>query len=134
MFKREVMERYLWVLPDGFSCVTSITLAFLTNGHPVRYVPVEYRPRHGKSKFRPVRDGGNYAMTVIRMMTYFRPLRVFLPLSALLALGAVSLGTWRLATSPAGLADAEVLLAVSGVLVLAIGVLADLIVARGSCP
>jgi hypothetical protein len=25
MFKREVMERYLWVLPDGFSCVTSIT-------------------------------------------------------------------------------------------------------------
>ena len=36
VFKKDVMERYLWVLPEGFSCVTSMTLAFLCNGHPVR--------------------------------------------------------------------------------------------------
>ena len=31
-FKREEMLRWLWVVPDGFSCVTTMTLAFLTNG------------------------------------------------------------------------------------------------------
>ena len=46
-FKRSAMLPWLWVVPDGFSCVTTMTLAFLTNGHPVKYVPTPYRPRIG---------------------------------------------------------------------------------------
>src|SRR5688572_25813255 len=30
-FKRDKMLPWLWVVPDGFSCVTTMTLAFLTN-------------------------------------------------------------------------------------------------------
>ena len=39
-FRRQVAMPYLRLLPPGFSCVTTITLAFLCNQHDVRYVPI----------------------------------------------------------------------------------------------
>ncbi len=80
-FKRDIMPPYMWVIPDGFSCVTTMTLAFLCNGHRVKYVPTTYFPRIGQSKFHPVRDTFLYVMTVLRMILYFRPMRVFFPLA-----------------------------------------------------
>ena len=71
------MLPWLWVVPDGFSCVTTMTLAFLTNGYAVKYVPIPYRTRIGKSKFHPIRDTAAYLSTVLRMVLYFRPLKVF---------------------------------------------------------
>ena len=50
-FRREVAQPYLRLLPPGFSCVTTITVAFLANQHDVRYVPIEYAQRSGTSKF-----------------------------------------------------------------------------------
>jgi glycosyltransferase involved in cell wall biosynthesis len=78
-FKRSVAEPYLRLLPAGFSCVTTITLAFLSNGHPVKYVPVDYFKRAGRSKFHPLRDAYNYILQVLRMVMYFNPLRVLMP-------------------------------------------------------
>ena len=37
-FRREVSLPYLRLLPPGFSCVTTITLAFLSNQHDIKYV------------------------------------------------------------------------------------------------
>ena len=37
--------------PPGFSCVTTITMTFLANGYSVKYVPIDYAPRSGRSKF-----------------------------------------------------------------------------------
>ena len=99
-FKRAEMLRFLWVVPDGFSCVTTMTLAFLTNGRVVKYVPTPYRPRIGRSKFHPVRDTLAYLNTVLRLILYFRPLRIFLPLAGLAAgrLG-IATGICRLAAA-----------------------------------
>ena len=47
-FRREVALPYLRLLPPGFSCVTTITLAFLSNEHEVRYVPIDYAKRAGR--------------------------------------------------------------------------------------
>ncbi|MFH1416996.1 MAG: glycosyltransferase family 2 protein [Planctomycetota bacterium] len=88
-FKRDLMLTYLWVIPDGFSCVTTMTLAFLCNGHRVKYVPTKYFPRIGKSKFHMVGDTARYFMTVLRMILFFRPMRVFLPLAMLLGTAGV---------------------------------------------
>lgn len=134
VFKRDVMLRYLWVLPNGFSCVTSMTLAFVCNGHPVKYVPVAYRKRIGISKFRPIADTVNYAMTVIRIVMYFRPLRVFVPAAAVLFLMATVSGVYNVLTSPLGLHDSDVLLSIAAIMVLGIGALADLIVAQRRDP
>jgi glycosyltransferase involved in cell wall biosynthesis len=130
-YKRDVMMRYLWVLPEGFSCVTSRSLAFLCNGHPVKYVPVAYKKRIGKSKFHPVRDTARYASTMLRMIMYFRPLRVFFPLAlvlGLLAAGRASYDFWF--SGKHTLQESDIILATVAVLTLVIGLLADLIVAQ----
>lgn len=136
-FKRSIMLKYLWVLPDGFSCVTSMTLAFLTNGCRVLYVPTPYYPRIGTSKFHPIRDTANYLATVVRICTYFRPLRVYGPLSLLLAGAGVikSIYDIFLRSSKHSLEESDIILITAGILIGAIGLLADLIVAqrRGGC-
>ena len=51
VFDRERARPYLGLLPPGFSCVTTLTLSFLANGHLVDYVPIAYSSRAGRSPF-----------------------------------------------------------------------------------
>lgn len=127
-FKKDVMKRYLWVLPNGFSCVTTMTLAFLANGHPVKYIPTEYHTRIGKSKFHPLKDTLAYINTVVRMIMYFRPLRVFMPLSAFMMLTGILKAGWSL-RGTASLQESDIILIVSSILLASLGLIADLIVA-----
>ena len=129
-FRRQTMLRYLYVIPNGFSCVTTMTLAYLTNDHATAYVPIEYRRRIGKSKFRPVRDTSSYLQTVLRMVLYFKPLKIFLPLgTALLGVG-LTLTVWhRVIIGHMLLSDIVVLTA--ALATLALGLIADLIVVHG---
>jgi len=128
-FKREAMLRWLWVVPDGFSCVTTMTLAFLTNGYAVKYVPTAYRPRIGKSKFHPIRDTASYLSTVLRIVLYFRPLKVFLPLAGAIISAGVAKGIWSF-TSTASLQESDVIVMTAGFLTCMFGLLAEVIVAH----
>ncbi len=128
-FRRDEMLRWLWVVPDGFSCVTTMTLAFLTNGYAVKYVPTEYRPRIGRSKFHPLRDTWAYLGTVLRMVLYFRPLKVFLPLSALMIAAGVakSISSFVLTGS---MQESDIVVMVAGFMTCMLGLLAEVIVAH----
>ncbi len=74
-FRRDTMLQYLWAIPDGFSCVSSMTLAYLCSGRSVKYIPTESRKRIGNSKFRPFHDTVSYIATVVRLVFYFAPLK-----------------------------------------------------------
>ena len=78
-FRREVSLPYLRLLPAGFSCVTTITIAFLSNQHDIRYVDTAYAKRAGVSKFHFVHDAYRYILQVLRMVMYFDPLKVLMP-------------------------------------------------------
>jgi len=129
VFKRDLMLHYLWAIPDGFSCVSSMTLSFLCNGHSVRWQPIDYRTRIGRSKFHPVKDAASYLMTVVRIVMYFRPLRVFLPLA--LSVGAIGLlkGIWSWRVSHT-LQESDIIIVLCAVMIGVVGLLADLIVAQ----
>jgi glycosyltransferase involved in cell wall biosynthesis len=79
-FRRDVAMQYVHQLPAGFSCVTTLTMSFLSNGYSVRYVPIDYFPRAGKSKFHWWRDTKRYLLQVVRMALSYNPLKVFLPI------------------------------------------------------
>jgi hypothetical protein len=130
VYDRDIMLRYLWCMPDGFSCVTSMTLAFLCNGHPVKYVPIDYRKRIGTSKFHPIKDAAKYGATVVRIVMYFRPLRVFVPASLVLLAGALGRIIWRFCVDRLHVSEGDAVLLVGAAIILAIGLLADLIVAQ----
>lgn len=136
-FYRQAALPHLWLLPDGFSCVTTITLAFLCNGLMVEYWPIDYAKRAGKSHFHPIRDAYRYIMQVIRMITFFAPLRVFAPPAfALLSIGLIKfvidiVGGLMRDGDPFRLAVNTVLFIVTGLVLFAIGLLADLLVSIG---
>ena len=56
VFRRELAERYFDLLPDRFSFTTTITVAAITDGCAVHFAPIEYLPRVGRSKLRPIGD------------------------------------------------------------------------------
>ncbi|HET7176779.1 MAG TPA: glycosyltransferase family 2 protein [Gammaproteobacteria bacterium] len=127
-FRREVALPYLRLLPSGFSCVTTITLAFLSNQHDVCYMPIEYAKRSGTSKFRFVSDAYRYILQVVRMVMYFNPLKVLMPIALfLLGLGAAK-GLFDMVVHPLLFAVNTVLIFVSGLIIATLGLLADLIV------
>jgi glycosyltransferase involved in cell wall biosynthesis len=127
-FRRQVSLPYLRLLPPGFSCVTTITIAFLSNQHDVRYVPIGYAKRSGTSKFRFVSDAYRYILQVLRMVMYFNPLKVLMPVALfLLALG-IAKGIFDNVRHPFYFATNTVLIFVTGLLIASLALLADLIV------
>jgi glycosyltransferase involved in cell wall biosynthesis len=128
-FKRDVMLKWLWVVPDGFSCVTTMTLAFLTNGHHVRYVPTTYRPRIGYSKFHPIKDTASYLATVLRMVLYFRPLKVFLPTAGLVIAAGVAKSILSFCLT-GSMQESDIVLLTAGFMTCMLGLLAEVIVAH----
>lgn len=93
VFRKSVAERFFKILPDTFSFTITITLSMLTNRYDVRFVPIGYKTRVGKSKIKPIRDTLRFCQLLVRTGMYFAPLRVLLPLIALLTLMfSVSIG------------------------------------------
>lgn len=86
VLRRDLVERFTHVLPSGFSFTTSITLAAHCSGAMVRYEPITYRRRVGRSKIRPY-HAAQFLVLVVRAIVYFNPLRVFLPLGAVFFVG-----------------------------------------------
>lgn len=127
IMKKEVVKSYLKILPDGFSFTTTITLAMEINGYSVKYEPIDYFGRKGKSKFKPIEDTLNFLQLIIRTILYFNPLKIFIPLSLFLAALAflVLLGSWIFLSQPMDATFAVILM--TAVFTITIGMLADLI-------
>ncbi|HZE33205.1 MAG TPA: glycosyltransferase family 2 protein [Actinoallomurus sp.] len=127
-FRKDVAEPYLKLLPPGFSCVTTITLAFLSNQHDIRYVPIDYAKRAGSSKFHFVHDAYRYILQVLRMVMYFNPLKVLMPPALwLLGLG-IAKGVYDMVAHPVRFANNTVMIFVTGMIIASLALLADLIV------
>lgn len=122
-FRKNIARQYFAVLPDQFSFTTTITLAMHCDNYAVRYVPVDYLPRKGKSKIVPW-DAASFAVLILRTATMFRPLRVFLPIVGLcLAYGGVKMAIDM--TRDPNISASALGAFMSALIVLLIGLLAD---------
>ncbi|MHB9102633.1 MAG: glycosyltransferase family 2 protein [Sulfuricella sp.] len=81
--KADKFRKFLYLLPNGFSYPTTITMSFFRAGFSVAYVPI-HTPRRatGKSHIRPVRDGVRFLLIIIKIGTLYSPQKLFLPISA----------------------------------------------------
>ncbi len=127
-FRADVARQYLHLLPKGFSCVTTITMAFLANGYSVKYVPIEYSQRAGTSKFHWWKDTRRYLTQVIRLVLSYNPLRIFMPLGLLLGFIGLSKLGYDWIVHDYRLAANTLLILFAAFQVFAIGLLADLFV------
>jgi len=127
-FRKEVAVQYLHLLPKGFSCVTTITMAFLANGYSVKYIPIEYSQRAGTSKFHWRKDTRRYLTQVVRLVLSYNPLRIFLPLGVLLAMLGIGKLAYDWTTKDFRVTTNTLIVLFAAFQVFAIGLLADLVV------
>ncbi len=81
VFKRKTVLKFLYLFPNTFSYPTTSTLAYLRSGLTIKYVPIKANKRIGKSKINIIKDGARFFLIILRIATFFSPLRVFLPIS-----------------------------------------------------
>jgi glycosyltransferase involved in cell wall biosynthesis len=126
VFKKSIAMQFFKILPSGFSFTTTITLAMLSNDYLVEYVPIQYLPRVGLSKIRPIRDTFNFLSLILRTIMYYAPLKVFIPVSmAFLIPGLVKTAFDTIGHQT--VTKSDLLLLVTGTIVAMLGLLADLI-------
>lgn len=127
-FRRTVALPYLRLLPAGFSCVTTLTIAFLSNQHDIKYVETSYAKRSGQSKFHFFRDAYRYILQVLRMVMYFDPLKVLMPPALWLVLIGGVKAVVDMVRHPFYFPANTILLIVSGIMIGSLALLSDLVV------
>jgi len=78
IFRKKNLQSYFEGICGGFSFTTSITLAMLSTGRTVKYVPVEYHPRIGRSHVRFVRDTLGSLQIITHVILKYNPIKAFL--------------------------------------------------------
>ncbi|HET8730411.1 MAG TPA: glycosyltransferase family 2 protein [Moraxellaceae bacterium] len=79
--KANLFRQFLYLLPNGFSYPTTITMSFFRAGYSVAYEPIEAPQRIGKSHIRLMRDGVRFFLIIFKIGTLYSPLKLFLPIS-----------------------------------------------------
>jgi glycosyltransferase involved in cell wall biosynthesis len=129
VFRRTLYQEFRHLLPMGFSFTTTLTVASLYSGRKVRYVPINYERRIGKSNIKPVQDFFGFSMLIVRLASYFEPLRFFLPAAFFLAVLGVARAV-RDVIIQNQFGALAVILMLTAFQVFVLGVIADVIVRR----
>jgi len=122
LMRKDLVQRYVHLLPSGFSFTTTITLACACNDHLVEYVAIDYLPRRGNSKIRP-RHAYDFTMLILRTIVFFNPLKVFIPLGGILALIGIAKFIYDVARG--NLSESAIFLLLAALIVWCVGMLAD---------
>lgn len=98
VMRRDLVLAFSDPLSRGMSFTTTMTLALLSNGYFVKFVPISYHRRVGSSKVRYVRDTLRASQILVQAITRYNPIKLFLVLSILSALaGFIGVGVgWAL--------------------------------------
>ena len=123
IFKKDVMLKYMHILPNGFSFSTTSTLALIQEGFEVGYTPITVDKRAGKSTVSML-TGLDTILLILRLITLFRPLKVFLPASLIIGGGGFAYLLCDLFVS-VNVSDTSILLVLVGVLLFFFGLMAD---------
>ena len=123
--KANKFRKFLYLLPNGFSYPTTITMSFFRAGFSVAYLPI-HTPRRstGKSHIRPIRDGVRFLLIIIKIGTLYSPLKLFLPISAGFFL--TGLGYYLYTYLSAGrFTNMSALLFISAILIFLVGIVSE---------
>jgi glycosyltransferase involved in cell wall biosynthesis len=119
-----IARKFLYLLPNGYSYPTTLTICLFRAGYAVRYEPFRSPARMGKSKVRPLRDGIRFLLTLTRLAVFFVPLKIFLPLSIAFILtgGGYTIGRLVLVSRFSGFGG---LVTMIGVIIFMIGLVSE---------
>lgn len=94
IFKKNSFIPFLPIIPDGFSLTTTITLGMIISNYNVKYIPIKYHVRKGKSKIKPIYDTLNFIKIILKIGLFLSPMKIFTPLSLFLFIGGIFWGAY----------------------------------------
>ncbi len=124
--RRDKFLEFLYLLPNGFSYPTTITMAFFRAGYSVAYEPIAVQPRmHGTSShIRLWRDGIRFLLIIFKIGTLYSPLKLFAPVALVHAI--IGLGYYAYTyIDHARLSLATIFMLTSSVTIFLIGLVAE---------
>ncbi len=124
VFKRSSLERFVQLLPDGFSFTTTITLSMICSNLRVVYTPIEYAKRVGQSSMKPTAFF-TFILLVLRIIVFFQPLRVFMPLGGVLFL--LGMAKFAYDMTKMNLSESAIFALLAALVVWSLGLIADMI-------
>ncbi len=126
--RAERFRSFLYLLPNGFSYPTTITMAFFRAGFSVGFEPIHSAARVGRSHIRLLRDGTRFLLIIFRIGTLYSPLKLYVPLSAAFFLAGFGWYAYTYATA-LRFTNMSALLITSSFLVFAMGLISEQITA-----
>ncbi len=132
VFKKEIALRFFHLFPSKFSFTITITLACLTNDYTVKYIPINYFKRAGKSTIHPIKDFIGFTTLIFRMMTLFKPMKMFSLLSMLMLLTAVAVFVYSTFVLGKFMDVTTIVIALSALQIFIFGLLAEMVVKERS--
>jgi glycosyltransferase involved in cell wall biosynthesis len=123
LIKRRVIYPYLHLCSNRFSFSLSSTMAFKSEGHFIRHVPVDVRPRGNSGSNVTVWSGLSVLLLVVRVMMVFHPLRIFGPFIAVFFITTAIVFVWDV--TDMNITDATLALLTITLVTAATGFIAD---------
>jgi glycosyltransferase involved in cell wall biosynthesis len=122
--KADKFKEFLYLLPNGFSYPTTITMTFFRAGYSVGYIPIVAHTRIGKSHIKLLRDGVRFLLIIFKIGTLYAPLKLFGSLSFGFFILGVSYYIHTFATS-GRFTNMGVLLFITSILIFLIGLVSE---------
>jgi glycosyltransferase involved in cell wall biosynthesis len=94
--KAPIVKRFTYLLPNGFSYPSTITIAMFQSGFRVKYEPIISPARIGRSKVRPIKDGLAFLLKITQLGIIFVPMKIFMPISILFEVMGILYGSYLL--------------------------------------
>lgn len=131
VIKRDNVKKFFHILPSRFSFTITHLLACLTSEGSVKFVPISYNKRNGRSTIHPIKDFIKFCTIILRVVTYFKPLRFFSLVSASLVWMAFLVYFYNLLFLSKILMDLTIIVFfLSALQIFLFGLIADLLVKK----
>lgn len=130
IFRKDMALKFYRLYPSGFSFTSTITLAALTNEYTVKYIPIDYFKRTGKSTISPIKDFIRFIALIFKITLYFNPLKFFLIPGIVMLIGGVIYGVYQILNVTTGLGKLPIILILGGMQICFLGIFADMISKR----
>ena len=128
-FRKDVICRYLHLLPDGFSASTTSTLLLMKRGYRIGYEHITARERAGKSTVKIIRDGWRTVSLMVRILILFEAFNAFALMSILQIVPGLIYGLIIALAVGRGVPVLAATVVLSGILTFFMGLICDQIVA-----
>lgn len=123
MFKKNVIENYLHLLPDSFSASSTMTLLFIKRKYSIKWIEITTQKRVGESSVRQVKHGLYTILLITRIIMLFNPLKIFFPISLIFFLFGFTWGLYFLSND--GLSIFSAVYLILSVQIILFGLIAD---------